>query len=63
MEKYNKTLSKVKQKVHQKIQPNVQNNHDYLVDIEIVKVNVEIEIKFRENLWIRIFIPINPCLL
>lgn len=50
MEKYNKTLSKVKQKVHQKIQPNVQNNHDYLVDIEIVKVKVEIEIKFRENL-------------
>lgn len=50
MEKHNKTLSKVKQKVHQKIQPNVQNIHDDLIDIEIVKVNVEIEIKFRENL-------------
>ena len=62
MEKDNKTFSKMKEKVHQKVQ-NVQNIHDDLGDIEIVKVKVEIEIKFRENLWIRIFIPINPCLL
>ena len=62
MEKDNKALSKMKEKVHQKVQ-NVQNIHDDLGDIEIVKVKVEIEIKFRENLWIRKFIPLNPCLL
>ena len=62
MEKDNKTFSKMKEKVHQKVQ-NVQNIHDDLGDIEIVKVKVEIEIKFRENLWIRKFIPLNPCLL
>ena len=61
MEKDNKTFSKMKEKVHQKVQ-NVQNIHDDLGDIEIVKVKVEIEIKFRENLWIRRFIPLNPCL-
>ena len=61
MEKDNKNFSKMKEKVHQKVQ-NVQNIHDDLGDIEIVKVKVEIEIKFRENLWIRRFIPLNPCL-
>ena len=61
MEKDNKTFSKMNEKVHQKVQ-NVQNIHDDLGDIEIVKVKVEIEIKFRENLWIRRFIPLNPCL-
>ena len=49
MEKDNKTFSKMKEKVHQKVQ-NVQNIHDDLGDTEIVKVKVEIEIKFRENL-------------
>ena len=49
IEKDNKALSKMKEKVHQKVQ-NVQNIHDDLGDTEIVKVKVEIEIKFRENL-------------